>query len=78
MMVLALAAGIDLGVVEEVDAGVEGGGHHLDGGLGIDLVGVGDPGAERQRADAHAGAAEAAVLHGEGPLARVAVKSPRG
>jgi hypothetical protein len=26
-----LAAGVDLGVVEEVDAGVVGGGHHLDG-----------------------------------------------
>ena len=33
----ALALGIDLGVVEEVHAGVKGRGQHLGGGVGVDL-----------------------------------------
>jgi hypothetical protein len=60
----AAAAGIDLGVVEEVDPGVIGRGHHLGGLAGVDLVVVGDPGAQGQRRNTQAGTAEAAVLHG--------------
>ncbi len=59
----ALAAGVGLGVVEEVHARVVGGGHHLDGGVGVHLVGVGHPGAERQFAHLQAGAAQSSILH---------------
>ena len=43
---LPVAERVALGVVEEVDAGVEGRGHHLGRLAGVDLVVVRDPGAE--------------------------------
>ena len=61
---LAAAAGVDLGVVEEVDAGVVGGGHHLARRRSVDLVVVGHPGPEGENADTQAGTAETTVLHG--------------
>jgi hypothetical protein len=63
----AVASGIGLGVVEEVDAGIESRRHHLDGRLVVDLVVVGDPRAQREHAELQAGAAEAAVVHGGDP-----------
>jgi hypothetical protein len=44
------AAGVGLGVVEEVDAGVVGGRHAFAGDIEADLPTVRDPGAKRQLA----------------------------
>ena len=65
---LALAAGVDLGVVEEVDAArpTRRPASRV-AAAGVDLVVVRDPGAERQLADLQAAAAETSVLHGGGP-----------
>jgi len=59
----AVTFGVDLGVVEEVDSGVERRSHQLARGAGVDLVAVGDPGAERQFGNFQAGAAEATDFH---------------
>ena len=60
---LALAARVDLGVVEEVHPGVERRGHQFARGARVDLVAVGDPGAKGQFGNLEAGAAEATVVH---------------
>jgi len=52
-----------LGVVEEVDAGGVCGGHTFAGGVGLQLVRVRNPRAERQFANLEAGKAETAVVH---------------
>ena len=57
-------AGVDLRVVEKVDAGLEGCTHHFDGIGHRGLVLECHPAAERQRGNAKAGVAEFAVLHG--------------
>jgi hypothetical protein len=62
---LALAAGIGLGVVEEVHAGAHGFSEHLAGCGRVDLVVVGHPGAQREFADLQAAAAETSILHGK-------------
>ena len=60
---LALAAGVGLGVVEEVAAGVVRGLHALERGVVLQLVVEGDPRPERQHRHLEAAAAEPAVLH---------------
>ena len=60
---LALAAGVRLGVVEEVAARVAGGSHALEGELVVELGVEGDPAAERQHAHLQPGVAEPAVFH---------------
>ncbi len=60
---LRLPGGVGLGVVEEIDARIEGGGHQIAGGLLADLLSKRDPGAKRKRADFQTGLAEAAVFH---------------
>jgi hypothetical protein len=57
------AVGIALGVVEEVDAVVPGGGHQVAGLVARDLVTEGHPGAEGQGGNRQAGGAQATVLH---------------
>src|SRR5690606_19373923 len=60
---LGLAVAVALGVVEEVDAVVPGGGDQLARFATPDLVAEGDPRAERQRGKLQAGGTEATVLH---------------
>ena len=48
---LGLPAVVDLGVVEEVDAGVSGAPHYLGGGAGVDPVAEGYPGPEGEDGD---------------------------
>jgi len=60
---LALAARVDLGVVEEVHARVEGRSHHLARRGDVDLIVIGHPGAERQRAELKAAASHASIEH---------------
>jgi len=57
------AVGITLGVVEEVDAMIPGGGHQVAGLIARDLVAEGHPGAEGQGGNRQAGGAQATVLH---------------
>ncbi len=63
---LRLPAGVGLGVVEEVHAGVERGAHAVGGEAGVELRAEGHPAAERQHADLEPGSSEAAVLHVHG------------
>ncbi len=60
----ALAGGVDVGVVEEGDACLEGGVHDVRGGVGGEGVTERQPSAEADFADLDAGVAEASVLHG--------------
>ncbi|MTV24215.1 serine/threonine protein kinase [Nitriliruptoraceae bacterium ZYF776] len=60
---LGLAARVGLRVVEEVDAGVVGGGHAVDGLAHVELRLEGHPRPEGQHADLEAGATETAVGH---------------
>jgi hypothetical protein len=69
----ALALGVDVGGIEEVDAGVDGGFDELvgsgliDGAYGSEEAGaaVEGHGAETERGDEEAGVAECLVLHGD-------------
>ena len=63
---LALAAGVDLGVVEEVDAVVIGDHHELFGGGVADLLAEGEPAAQAQFTDLEAAISEVTVAHGWG------------
>ena len=63
MIVLALAAGVGLGVVEEVATGVVRGLHALQGEVGVELGVEGDPAPEAEHADLDARVAQPAVLH---------------
>ncbi len=60
---LRLAAGVDLGVVEEVDAGVVGVLHALEARVEPHLAPERDPRSEREDAELQARIAHAAVLH---------------
>ena len=60
---LGAAVGVDLGVVEEVDAGVAAGLQQRLGLLDVELVAEGDPGPVRELADAQPRAAQVLVLH---------------
>ena len=60
---LRLSLRVDLGVVEEIHAGVVRGRHAFAGEVGVHLVAVGDPGSERKFAHLEPGGAEPAVLH---------------
>jgi hypothetical protein len=68
---LGLAGAVDVGGVDQVDAGVEG---RADEGVGVGLGGAADlaevHGAESERTDVDAGAAERAVLHGNSSRGR--------
>jgi hypothetical protein len=64
MTILGIARLIAFGIVEEVDAGVIGGGHQLLGVAGIDLLGEGDPGPERELADLQARFTKTTIVHG--------------
>jgi len=57
------AAGIALGVVEEVDPGIPSGGDQLAGLIAADLVAEGHPGPEGQGRELQAGGAETAIEH---------------
>src|SRR5690606_29887718 len=61
---LGLAIGVSLGIVEEVDSVVPGGGDQLACRATAELVAEGDPGTKGQGGQLKAGRAEAAVLHG--------------
>ena len=71
---LGLTGGVRLGVVEEVDAGLEGELEQLDRGAVVHLRREGDPRAEGERADLEAGTAEAAGgfvhFHADGTVHR--------
>jgi hypothetical protein len=72
MMVLGLPTGVGLGVVEEVDAGVEGGRSCTSAAAStFDLRAERDPGAEGQCRDVEAAVAEKTVFHGGPPSSRV-------
>jgi hypothetical protein len=60
---LGAAVGVDLGVVEEVDAGVAARLQQRLGVLDVELVAEGDPGAVGELAHAEARAAQVPVLH---------------
>jgi len=61
-----LAAGVGLGVVEEVHPGIERGAHAVGGESGVELGAEGHPAAERQHADLEPGTSEAAIFHVHG------------
>src|SRR5204862_4040224 len=60
---LALAVRVDLGVVEEIDAAIEGRRHAVARRGGVDLVAVRHPRAEGKLAHLQAGAAESSIVH---------------
>src|SRR5581483_2605913 len=64
------AAPVDVGCVEEVDAGFEGCAGAGLGVLALHSGAIGEPGAERDLRDLDLGAAELAELHGGGPYPR--------
>ena len=60
---LRLAAGVDLGVVEEVDAAFAGRPHAVGRQAAVELLGEGDPGAERQHAHLQARPPQTSIGH---------------
>jgi hypothetical protein len=60
---LRLAAGVDLGVVEEVDPGVAGDPQALGGEVAVELGTEGDPRSEGEEADPQPRASQVAILH---------------
>src|SRR5688572_12122256 len=56
---------IAFGVVEEVDAMIEGDAYEACRLIDVELLGEGDPGAKRELADLEASLAEAAVFHSD-------------
>ncbi len=60
---LGATAGIALGVVEEVDPGIPGGGDQLAGLVAANLIAEGHPGPEGQGRELQAGGAKTAIEH---------------
>ena len=61
--VLGLSLGVDLGVIEEVDARIIGGSHAFARGIVTELRAVADPRAEGELAQLQARRAQPAVIH---------------